>query len=411
MLRTKAGDNRAKEQHMILVTGATGKVGRHVVDGLLASGADVRALVRQPLLAGLPAGVELVVGDITDPEAVRKAAAGAEAAFLLWPSYSADGATPVVAALTEQVARVVYLSALNVDDEQPASLNGVWGQVEQLLVESDADWTFLRPGGFAANTLEWAADVRSGGVVTMPSPKAGRSLIHERDIADVAVLALLDEAHSGKKYLLTGPGVLTQAEQVAAIGAVVGRSVRVEEQSAEQARTAMLAAGADPVFVDSGLRYWESLVDSPEPIHPTYAELTGRPGRTYEEWVREHADEFRVLSTEEVAEEFVGAFRTGEFARAGKLQAADVVRVSPSEYAGELVGQLAIMENAVRALEGHQITAVDILGPLVSPNHFAARFTFHFAGAEPETTKLSLYTVTTGKITREEVFYYTTPVG
>ncbi|GAB2553479.1 NAD(P)H-binding protein [Kribbella endophytica] len=396
---------------MILVTGATGNVGRHVVDGLLASGADVRALVRQPLLAGLPAGVELVVGDITDPEAVRKAAAGAEAAFLLWPSYSADGAAPVVAALTEQVARVVYLSALNVDDEQPASLNGVWGQVEQLLVESDADWTFLRPGGFASNTLEWTEEIRSGGAVAMPSPKAGRSLIHERDIADVAVLALLDEAHSGKKYLLTGPEVLTQAEQVATIGAAVGREISVEEQSAEQARAVMLAAGADPVFVDSGLAYWESLVDSPEPIHPTYAELTGRPGRTYQEWVDEHRDEFRVLSTEEVAAEFVGAFRTGEFARGTKLQAADVVRVSPSEYAGELVGQLAIMENAVRALEGHQITTVDILGPLVSPDHFAARFTFHFAGEEPETTKLSLYTVTDGKITREEVFYFTEPVN
>jgi uncharacterized protein YbjT (DUF2867 family) len=411
MLRTKAGENRAKEQQMILVTGATGKVGRHVVDGLLASGADVRALVRQPLLAGLPDGVELVVGDITDPHAVRRAAAGVDAAFLLWPSYSADGAAPVVAALTERVARVVYLSALNVDDGQPAELNGVWGQVEQLLVESDADWTFLRPGGFAANTLEWVEEIRSDGPVAMPSPKAGRSLIHERDIADVAVLTLLDEAHSGKKYLLTGPEVLTQAEQVAAIGAAIGKEIRVEEQSAEQARAAMLASGADPAFVDSGLRYWESLVDTPEPVHPTYRELTGRPARTYRQWVGEHRDEFRVLSTEEVATEFVEAFRTGEFARAGKVQAADVVRVSPAEYDGELVGQLAIIENAVRTLEGHQITAVDILGPLVSPDHFAARFTFHFAGEEPPTTKLSLYTVTTGKITREEVFYYTAPVS
>ncbi len=396
---------------MILITGATGNVGRHVVDGLLASGADVRALVRQPLLAGLPEGVELVVGDLADPEAVRKAAAGAEAAFLLWPSYSADGAAPIVAALTEQVPRVVYLSALNVDDAQPAALNGVWGEVEQLLVESDADWTFLRPGGFASNTLEWAEDIRAGGPVTMPSPKAGRSLIHERDIADVAVLALLDEAHSGKKYLLTGPEVLTQAEQVAAIGSAVGREIRVEEQSAEEARTAMLAAGADPVFVDSGLAYWGSLVETPEPVHSTYSELTGRPGRTYHEWVGEHCDEFRVLSTEEVAAEFVEAFRSGEFARATKLQAADVVRVSPAEYDGELVGQLAIMENAVRTLDGHQITAVDILGPLVSADHFAARFTFHFAGEEPETTKFSLYTVTAGRITREEVFYFTAPVS
>ncbi|ADB35246.1 NmrA family protein [Kribbella flavida DSM 17836] len=279
---------------MILVTGATGKVGRNVVAGLLAAGAEVRALVRQPMPAGLPDGVEPVVGDLTDPEAVRKAAAGTEAAFLLWPSYSADGAAPVVAALTEQVPRVVYLSAMNVDDSQPAELNGVWGEVEQLLVESGADWTFLRPGGFAANTLEWAAEIRSGTVVTMPSPRAGRSLIHERDIADVAVLALLDEAHSGKKYVLTGPRVLTQEEQIAAIGAALGKELRVQEQSTEQARQAMSAAGADPAFVDSAIQYWESLVENPEPVVTTYTELTGRPGRTYEAWVREHLDAFRV---------------------------------------------------------------------------------------------------------------------
>jgi uncharacterized protein YbjT (DUF2867 family) len=285
---------------MILVTGATGKVGRHVVDGLLAAGADVRALVRQPLLAGLPNEVELVVGDLTDPQVVRKAAAGAEAAFLLWPSYSADGAAPVVAALTEQVPRVVYLSAMNVDDRRPAEQNGVWGQVEQLLVESDADWTFLRPGGFAANTLEWADEIRRGGVVAMPAPQAGRSLIHERDIADVAVLALLDDSHTGKKYVLTGPQVLTQDEQIAAIGAEVGKQLVVEEQTAEQARQAMLAAGADEAFVGPAIQYWQSLVDDPEPVVPTYAELTGRPGRTFEQWAHEHRDAFRVLSTEPV---------------------------------------------------------------------------------------------------------------
>jgi uncharacterized protein YbjT (DUF2867 family) len=278
---------------MILVTGATGKVGRHVVAGLLAAGADVRALVRQPLTAGLPNEVELVVGDITDPQVVRKAAAGAEAAFLLWPSYAADGAAPVVAALTEQVPRVVYLSAMNVDDSRPAEQNGVWGQVEQLLVESDADWTFLRPGGFAANTLEWAEEIRRGDVVAMPAPQAGRSLIHEQDIADVAVIALLDDAHSGKKYVLTGPRVLTQAEQIAAIGAEIGKQLLVEEQTAEQARQAMLAAGADEAFVGPAIQYWQSLVDDPEPVVPTYTELTGRPGRTFEQWVHEHRDAFR----------------------------------------------------------------------------------------------------------------------
>lgn len=271
---------------MILVTGATGKVGRHVVDGLLARGADVRALVRRPLPGGLPAGVEVVVGDIYDPDAVRRAAAGVDAVFFLWPSFAAEGAEPVVAAMTEQVGRVVYLSALSAAAD-PAS---VWASVERLIAESDSDWTFLRPGGFAANTLGWSEQIRDGGVVRIPSPKAGRSLIHEADIAEVAVVALLDPVHVGRTYELTGPEVLTQEEQVATIASVIGTPLRVEEESAAEARRAMLALGADEALAEASVAYWESLVSNPEPVVPFT--ITGKAARTYRQWVEEHRDEF-----------------------------------------------------------------------------------------------------------------------
>ncbi|MEV6285485.1 NAD(P)H-binding protein [Kribbella sp. NPDC051770] len=270
---------------MILVTGATGNVGRPVVDGLLSSGADVRALVRTP---SLPAAVEVVQGDLHDPAVVRRAAAGVDAAFLLWPSFDAAGAEPVVAALTEQVGRVVYLSALSAADS-PAS---VWATVEQLLAESDTDSTFLRPGGFATNTLGWAEQIAGGDVVRIPSPKAGRSLIHERDIADVAVLALLEEGHARRSYELTGPEVLTQEQQVATIAAVLGRSLRVEEESAAEARQAMLDLGADEALAEASVAYWQSLVTNPEPVTTTVTDLTGNPGRTYKQWVEDHSESF-----------------------------------------------------------------------------------------------------------------------
>ncbi|MEU4391509.1 NAD(P)H-binding protein [Kribbella sp. NPDC023855] len=275
----------------ILVTGATGRVGRHVVQGLLDAGVSVRALVRSPLFAGLPVDVEVVHGDIYDPAAVERAASGVDAAFLLWPSYSAEGAGDVVAALTKQVSRVVYLSSLNVADEDPAA-SGVWGEIELLL--SDADWTFLRPGGFMVNTQEWADEFRTGDVVRMPSPGAGRSLIHERDIAAVAVLALLNDKHIGQTYRLTGPEVLTQAEQVAVLGEAIGKSVRVQEQSAEEVRRAMVEQGVDPNFADGALAYWASLIDTPEPVTSDVESLLGRPALTFREWAEEHADEFRV---------------------------------------------------------------------------------------------------------------------
>jgi uncharacterized protein YbjT (DUF2867 family) len=294
LLRSQGvGNTESKEllsMTTILVTGATGRVGRHVVQGLLEAGVTVRALVRNPSLAGLPPKVEVVQGDITDPGVVEQAVTGVDAAFLLWPSYSAEGAGPVVSALTKQVSRVVYLSSLNVSDDDPAS-SGVWGELEVLL--AGADWTFLRPGGFAGNTEEWAHEFRTGDVVRMPAPGAGRSLIHPRDIAAVAVLALLDEKHIGQKYSLTGPEVLTQAEQVAILSDVVGKPMRVEGIPEAEARRSMLDAGADPHFVDAALTYWSSLVEHPEPVLDTVSTLLGRPALTYRDWAEEHVDYFK----------------------------------------------------------------------------------------------------------------------
>jgi uncharacterized protein YbjT (DUF2867 family) len=268
----------------VLVTGATGRVGRHVVEGLRAAGVTVRALARTPDLAGLPPDVELFQGDLYDPAAVRRAAGDVDAAFLLWPSFDASGAAEVV---TELPRRVVYLSSLS------APSGGVWGEVEQLLRDAGKDWTFVRPGGFAVNAQAWAREFREGDVVRLPYPEAGRSLIHERDIAAVAVLTLLDDRHVGRAYELTGPEVLTQAEQVETIARAVGKNMRIEGLSGAEARQAMLDQGAPPAIADSAVTYWSTLVDNPEPVTTTVAQLTGRPALSFDAWAEEHADEFR----------------------------------------------------------------------------------------------------------------------
>jgi uncharacterized protein YbjT (DUF2867 family) len=178
------------EPQTVLVTGATGNVGHHVVAGLRDAGVTVRALSRDPSSSRLPAGVATLGGDLTDPGSLRQAAAGADAAFLLWPLPAAQGAEAAVGALAGQVRRIVYLSAMSVRDGAPSAENGVWGQVEQAIRQSGAEWTFLRAGGFATNTLAWAEQIRSRGAVRWPYGQAARSLIHERDIAAVAVRAL-----------------------------------------------------------------------------------------------------------------------------------------------------------------------------------------------------------------------------
>jgi uncharacterized protein YbjT (DUF2867 family) len=153
-------------------------------------------------------------------------------------------------------------------------------------------WTFLRPGGFAADTLGWAPQIRTGDVVRWFHGAARRALIHERDIAAVGVRALTEDEHTGRKYHLTGPRTLTQIEQVEAIGEVLGRRLRLEELPPEAAR--------DQLFGNTPLEVAAAIIDAharmvaePEPVTSTVADITGVPARTYRQRVTDHVDDFR----------------------------------------------------------------------------------------------------------------------
>jgi len=277
----------------ILVTGATGNVGHHIATQLRDAGVGVRALSRDPSSPRLPAGVSAVAGDLSRPDSLRDAAAGAEVAFLLWPFLSAEGANAAVAALAGQVRRIVYLSAISVHDGAPAEENGVWGELERAVEGSGASWTFLRAGGFATNTLAWAGQIRSAGIVRWAYGAAARSLIHERDIADVAVRALTEGQHEGMKYVLTGPQAITQADQARIIGEAIGVPTRWEEAPADEIRELLAGITGDRAFADHALDYWASLIARPEPVTRTGPEITGRPARTFREWAQDHAADFR----------------------------------------------------------------------------------------------------------------------
>jgi len=269
---------------MTFVIGATGKVGRHVVAGLLDRGAAVQALARDPDAAKLQQGVEVVRGDLSEPEGLAEHLDAAEAVFLVWPFFSADGADEIVDMLASRARRIVYLSA-EAAGKRPDSF---WARVERAIERSAADWTFLRPTGFAANTLMWADQIRETGVVRWPYGDAARSLIDERDIAAVAVRALTEDGHGGARYVLTGPEALTQVDQVRAIGAALGRIVRWDELSREEAERSL--AGRVP---DTALDTWASFVRTPEVVTSTVEEVTGEPARTFAEWARDHVDDFR----------------------------------------------------------------------------------------------------------------------
>jgi uncharacterized protein YbjT (DUF2867 family) len=278
---------------MIVVVGGTGRVGRQVAAQLRERDLPVRVVTRGLNPAGAPPGAEVARADLADPASLEPHLPGAQALFLVWPFTSPEmtaGLAPKVAEVAARHAgRIVYLSAQPAAD-QPGSF---WALVEQAIEDSGACWTFLRPTGFAANTLMWADQIRSGDVVRWPYGAAARALIDERDIAAVAVRALADDGHAGARYLLSGPAVLTQAEQLAAIGQAIGRELRWQELPRQAALQALTAAWGDPAFAETALDAWQWFVDHPETVTTTVQDLTGAPARSFADWATANAAAFR----------------------------------------------------------------------------------------------------------------------
>jgi uncharacterized protein YbjT (DUF2867 family) len=280
----------------ILVIGGTGTVGRQVLSRLAATGAQVRALARNTGAARLSAQVEVVRGDLTLPETLDGCLDGIDAVFLVWTAPAAAVA-PALERIAKHARRIVFLSApiktAHPLFQQPNPLRAMVEQIERLIETSGVEWTFLRPGMFAANALSWwAPQIRVGDVVRWPYLAAPTAPIDERDIAAVAVRALCEDGHAGAEYVLTGPQSLSQFEQVSTIGRVIGRSLRIEEISPEEAQRELLRIGPSAA-VDMLLRAWAAAIGQPAYVTSTVAAITGTPARTLVDWATDNAGEFR----------------------------------------------------------------------------------------------------------------------
>jgi uncharacterized protein YbjT (DUF2867 family) len=280
----------------ILVIGGTGTVGRQVLSRLAAMGPQVRALVRNPGAHRLPAQVEVVRGDLTLPETLDSCLDGIDAVFLVWTA-PAVAVAPALERIAKHARRIVFLSApLKTPHplfQQPNPSRAIVEQIERLIETSGLQWTFLRPGMFAANALSWwAPQIRSGDLVGWPHLAAPTAPIDERDIAAVAVRALCQDGHAGAEYVLTGPQSLTQFEQLSTIGRVIGRSLRIEEISPDEARRELLTIGPTAA-VNMLLDAWGAAIGQPAFVTTTVADITGAPARTFADWVTDHSAEFR----------------------------------------------------------------------------------------------------------------------
>jgi len=235
-----------------------------------------------------------VCGDLTVPEALGGCLDGVDVVFLVWTA-PVGTAPAAVDRMAKHARRIVFLSSPHRTPhpffQQPNPFRAVPAEIERLIEASGLRWTFLRPGMFAANSLSWwAPQIRAGDVVRWPYAAAPTAPIHERDIATVAVRALLEAGHDGAEYVLTGPQSLSQLEQVITIGDVIGRPLRFEEISPEEWRREMRA----PVAVANMLLdAWAAAIGQPAFVTSTVAEITGSPARSFRDWVTDHAGEFR----------------------------------------------------------------------------------------------------------------------
>jgi uncharacterized protein YbjT (DUF2867 family) len=276
---------------MILVTGATGNAGGAVIRALLSSGKRVRAVVRDADRAPLPAGVEAVAGDLNKPETLAPHLEGVSAAFLL-SGY--EGLEETLANMRQAgVERVVLLSssAAPAGDETNAVAR-YHILSERTVRQSGVGWTFLQPNTFMTNTYQWLGQLRQGDVIRAPFPGVHVATIDPGDIGAVAALALTSDAHEGHAYRLSGPESLSPADRVAILARVLGRPLRFEEQTNDEARAEMSAA-MPAEYVDAFFRFFVDGDLDESAVLPTVQELTGRAPRSFEAWASEHADAFR----------------------------------------------------------------------------------------------------------------------
>ncbi|MEW9532437.1 SDR family oxidoreductase [Microbispora sp. NPDC049125] len=288
----------------VLVTGATGTVGGHVVGHLLAAGHKVRAMTRHPATADLPDGVEVVAGDLTDVSSLAPAFDGVTAAHLInfGKGYQPlrNGPEIVAVALKAGIRKVTVL--------------GGWeeGTLEPAVRASALEWTLLRPVEFMSNSLsDWGESLRTRGVVREPYGDRKSPPIHESDIAAVAAAVLTEDGHAGEAYHLTGPEVLTARDKIRILAEATGRDLTFEELTPEQTREEWVVRGGLPDLLifkaftggNPGLGDAELMeillrvYGTPNPYGTTVTDavekVIGRPPRTYAQWAAEHAHHFQ----------------------------------------------------------------------------------------------------------------------
>ena len=284
---------------MLLVTGATGNVGRAVLAELAREPVSIRAFVRDPSRLGVSASnVQVMAGDIQDDAALKRAFDGVEAAFLasaFSPRMAELHLKCVMAAKAAGVGRIVQLSGVGADKHVCCARVLRWlGQTEKATQEANISVTHLRPTFFMQNLFRFVSSIAEQGVIAGPFRSSKWTFVDARDVGRVAARAMLDPAHAGKAYTVTGSESLTYQEVAEKLSKVLGKSVRYTDITANEARGRLQASGASPVMIEATLELWDACASKLINVAPTSVirDITGLEPRTLEEFISEHKDVF-----------------------------------------------------------------------------------------------------------------------
>ncbi|MFI0768876.1 NAD(P)H-binding protein [Streptomyces sp. NPDC021218] len=281
---------------MIVVTGATGNVGRPLVEALAAVGEQVTAVSRRPTGAELPEGVRHHRADLADPGSLRPVLDGADALFLLFAGELLAGTAQTGALLdvarSAGVRRVVLLSSQAAGTRPDAVSHAAMRAFEDTVRPSGLDWTILRPGGFASNAFAWTESVRKERMIAAPFADVGLPVVDPEDIAEVAAATLRGRGHAGRTYELTGPAPVSPRQQAQTIGDALGEPVRFTELSRERARAEMLRFMPEPV-ADGTLDILGEPTAAEQRVSPDVERVLGRPPRAFADWAMRNIAAFR----------------------------------------------------------------------------------------------------------------------
>ncbi|MEU5156121.1 NAD(P)H-binding protein [Glycomyces sp. NPDC021274] len=282
---------------MILITGATGTVGRPLVAALAARGVPVRALTRDPSRARFPSGVEVVAGDPSQPESIAAHLAGVRAVFL--NSTAIRDASSEFADLAKRrgVNRLVALAAYNVEQDlalQPSRYIGDRNRECEAAVEaSGLEWVSLRPQVYASMAVPlWAGQLRLGDTVEWPYADFAEAVVDPRDVAEVAAHAITADDLLGRRPVLTGPESLTHTEMVRVIANVTGRTLHYRELTVVDFVGRVAAMGLPPELAASFVARFAAFDGQAPELTDEIPRILGRPARSYRDWITDHAAAF-----------------------------------------------------------------------------------------------------------------------